>query len=613
MRSLTFFYVVDFHTLKVRATRTSIPWPKVPIRRASVNSFGYGGSNAHVVLEDAKDFLNDSVTNHVSSYITDDDDFFADDQFTRPFTLVFSANDESSLQAYCKAMRKHLANPSVRVKLPDLSYTLFKRRTHHFHRAYIVSQSTTLDEGSFVFGKKATEAPRVGYVFTGQGAQWSQMGKGLVETFPAARLLLKHLDDVLQSTPRPPPWSLLGKGIIFSSFSHDMSDCADELVEPRSPELLRLPEFSQPLVTALQLVIVAILEDWGVSPHAVVGHSSGEIAAAYAAGYLTREDAVKAAYYRGQAANNCNGEAKTPVGMLAVGLGADQVSRYVEGSEDLVQIACFNSPNSVTLSGSLALLEDVKSRLVEDGHFARLLQVNLAYHSKFMDEIGKDYREMLRQDFMSLPCKKGSVTMFSSVLGRQMDQLTDAEYWQNNMISPVLFDQAAREMISGREGANFLIEIGPSGALAGPIAQIKKELAAQGTGIQYCTALSRGQQAVKSIFDAAGRLFIAGGAVDLSRVNKDGLDASATSPAVITDLPNYSWNHSTQYWYENESSKDWRNRLFPHHDLLGSKVLGTTWHAPTWKKTLRVRDLPWLKDHKVSKKPFLLMATAGFD
>ncbi len=577
-------FQVDFQSLKVCASRTALPWPKVEVRRASVNSFGYGGSNAHVVVEEPKILVGDAKTAFVSSISQENDDLFGNDepQSTRPFTLVFSANDENSLQAYCKKMRQHLMNPSVKVTLPDLAYTLAERRTHHYNRGYVVTRSTALDEPAFVFQKKSTETPKIAFVFTGQGAQWSRMGKSLVENFPVASLLLKHLDDVLQSTPNPPPWSLL-----------------KELVEPRSPELLRSPEFSQPLVTALQLVLMAILEDWGVTPQAVVGHSSGELAAACAAGYLSKEDALKAAFYRGQAAKYCKVD-PTPVGMLAVGLGPEQVMTYLHGLMDTVQIACFNSPNSVTLSGSLSSLDGVKERLVEDGHFARLLQVNLAYHSRYMKKIGDDYKALLEADFENLATKRGNVKMFSSEFGHEMEGLTDARYWKTNMVSPVKFDQATQAMISGKESANFLIEIGPTNALAGPVKQILTKLGSQGANVQYCTALSRGQDSIKSTYDVAGRLFASGGVINLAKVNTDIVGAQEVTPSVIVDLPNYSWNRSSEYWYESEASNDWRNRMFPHHDLLGSKILATSWHTPAWKKTLRVIDLAWLKDHKVS-------------
>lgn len=196
----------------MHATRTAIPWPKAKIKRASVNSFGYGGSNAHVVLDAPESLVsNDTITN-VSSYVAQEDGFFADDEVSaRPYVLAFSANDDKSLQNYTKTMRSHLMNPAVSVKLRDLSYTLSERRTHRFQRAYAVLHKASLDESSLIFGKKSPEAPRIGFIFTGQGAQWSQMGRELVETFPAAAMLLKHLDDVLQTCSIPPTWSLRSK------------------------------------------------------------------------------------------------------------------------------------------------------------------------------------------------------------------------------------------------------------------------------------------------------------------------------------------------------------------------------------------------------------------
>lgn len=326
-----------------------------------------------------------------------------------------------------------------------------------------------------------------------------------------------------------------------------------------------------------------------------MGHSSGEIAAACAAGLLSEEDAIKAAFYRGQAAVATNNTGKSDVGMLAAGLGAEAATSYLTGSEGAVEIACHNSPDSVTLSGPVAALEETKALLVKDGHFARMLQVNLAYHSRHMDAIGEIYAGMLARDFTCKTPPAHAPKMFSSVLGRAMDGPADAAYWKANMVSPVLFDSAVREAIADKTtGANFLIEIGPSGALAGPVAQIKKALPG-GATVEYCTALSRGQDAVLSMFDAAGRLFLADAPVDLAKVNE-----TPAKPRVVVDLPNYSWNHATKYWYESAASKDWRYRMFPHHDLIGTKILGTSYHAPVWKKALSVNDLPWLKDHRVS-------------
>ncbi|KAH8646008.1 polyketide synthase [Tricladium varicosporioides] len=581
---------IDFDNLNLRVLRNTTAWPSGDFRRASVNSFGYGGSNAHVIVDNHLPKTEKPLHPHVSSFSSDWELLFADEKVTQPVTLVFSANDEKSLRAYCKAICDHLGNPGVVVKLPDLAYTLSERRSRHFNRAYVVTDNTNLNEGAFNFGKQYTDTPKVGFVFTGQGAQWSQMGKGLIETFPLAKEMVQRLDDVLQNLPSPPSWSLL-----------------NELTEARASEHLRSPEFSQPLVTALQLAILAVLENWKVSPISVVGHSSGEIAASYAAGLLTAEEAIKVAYFRGQACTNSQDE--TPLGMLAAGLGAEQIQSYLEDSNGLVQVACYNSPNSVTLSGEIQELEKIRNRLLVEGHFARMLQVNFAYHSKFMADPAASYYEMLQQNCSIPQLSSDKICMYSSLTGKLMDRYCGADYWKSNMESPVRFDEAIREMISGRGGADFLIEIGPSGALAGPIAQVKKALGDQGSKVQYCASSSRGKESVKSLFDVAGRLFIAGSPVAFSQVN-NAIDSTDVKPSVIVDLPNYVWNHSTKYWHESEASKDWRFRKFPHHDLLGTKILSTSWHSPVWKKTLKVENLQWMKDHKMGQD--IVFPAAGF-
>lgn len=343
------------------------------------------------------------------------------------------------------------------------------------------------------------------------------------------------------------------------------------------------------------MVIVKILRSWGIHPQAVVGHSSGEIAAAYCAGHLSMEDAIKAAFYRGQASVQIQQDAQASVGMLAVGIGAEEALNHLGGLESQVEVACYNSPNSVTLSGSTVALKEVKARLEGLGHFARMLQVDLAYHSRHMESISDVYKGLLDRDFQSRTFFPGPVKMFSSVSGHELDRATDSKYWQTNMAAPVIFDQAVRAMTFGREGADFLIEIGPTGALSGPISEIKLKLPQEGLHIQYCTAIQRGQEDLRSLYEVAGRLFISGANIDTRAVNRK----QVGTPSVIVDLPNYVWNHSTQYWHESEASKDWRYRLFPHHDLIGSKVLGTSYYAPVWKKALKVDDLSWLKDHKV--------------
>ncbi|KAK1988407.1 hypothetical protein LZ30DRAFT_766139 [Colletotrichum cereale] len=573
---------IDFISNKVQATRIAIPWPDngYPVRRASLNCFGFGGSNAHAVIDQP---TKAASSNFVSSYRGDEDmdeyeAAFETRNSSRPCIVVLSANDADTLKANVSALCNHVASLSVDAPMSDLAYTLSERRSHLWHRAFVTtSEVKNLDEGDFALGKKLAHPPKIGFVFTGQGAQWPQMGKELLATFPQTREVLRELDCVLREQPDPPSWSLEA-----------------ELSEPRSSDHLRQPEFSQPLVTALQLCILAVLESWGIKPSSVVGHSSGEIAAAYAAGFLDRAGAIKAAFYRGRAALNRKAEVKANVGMLAVGLGAEQAQPFL-GEHTDAWIACFNSPSSVTVSGDKETLQGLEKEIKAAGHFARLLHVDLAYHSPLMGVIGDEYGKLLRDDDNFRPTEGVSgATMYSSVTAGKKKSPTDAEYWTANMVSPVRFSEALKTLVA-KEAPDVLIELGPSGALAGPVAQVLKDKSLPGgSDVAYHAAWARGVGAAKALLDVAGRLFVYGAPISMANVN-DGYNSAHT----IIDLPNYQWNHGARYWHENAASVDWRNKRFITHDLLGSKIPGTSWKAPTWRKKLDLADVPWLKDHQM--------------
>lgn len=582
---------IDFAGSRVRVTRTPIKWPAttslLDIRRASVNSFGFGGSNAHAILENAQ------ISRHVSSYKQITSDFFGDDDEetvatdAKPRVLVLSANDQGSLKNYIQSLSAHLINPGVSVDIDDLVYTLSERRSHHYYRAFAVAKSSSIDQDRLIFGQKAGSKPRIGFVFTGQGAQWSQMGLNLVKSFPLAKEVLQDLDKALQKLPDPPQWSLLS-----------------ELTGERSAAALRQPEFSQPLVTALQLAILEIVNRWGIHPEVVVGHSSGEIAAAAAAGLITPEEAIKIAYYRGQGAKQF--PPSEPLAMLAVGVSVDTIEKYLESCESKVQIACYNSPSSLTMSGTTSALAELQEQLQKDGHFARMLLVDLAYHSDYMVPIGEVYEKKLL-DTLTPSSSKPSARMYSSVTGKVLTGSPDAAYWKSNMVSPVRFTQAANQLLQDPQGADFLIEIGPSNALSGPIAQIKKSLAGASADATYTSALKRGPDSIISLYGVAGQLFLVGGSVDLSKVNRV---HESKEPSVIVDLPDYAWNHSQRYWHETQASKDWRFKKFVYHDLLGSKMNGTAWQAPIFQKTLKLADMPWLRDHQMGNQ--IIFPGAGY-
>ena len=199
----------------MQPSRTARPWPSVSIRRAGVNSFGYGGSNSHVIVEEAAPHLNGFAgISHVSSYSSTVDIFADEDEniTTRPYVIPVSAVDETSLEENCRRLVRHLAHMEVQVKVPDLAYTLAARRTSHPYRAYAVTSNPRLSMQSFALGKPGLQSPRIAFVFTGQGAQWpGKLGSDLIRTFPLAKRVLEELDNVLKRVEDPPSWSLFGK------------------------------------------------------------------------------------------------------------------------------------------------------------------------------------------------------------------------------------------------------------------------------------------------------------------------------------------------------------------------------------------------------------------
>ena len=243
----------------------------MPFRRVGINCFGFGGSNAHVILDEPNAVVPDYTPAYISSYRTPG--LAAASQCThlmksRPYLLCFSANKEGSLRKSIDRLVQHMRDLEVSVEVRDLAYTLGVRRSHLFHRGFLITNHVSdSDATTAICGKTSVHPPRIGFVFTGQGAQWPQMGRDLLQSFKPARDTVDHLDAVLQGLPDPPSWTIL-----------------DELTSSCDPEHIRQPEFSQPLVTALQLALLSVLKSWGVLPNCVVGHSSGEIAAACAAG-----------------------------------------------------------------------------------------------------------------------------------------------------------------------------------------------------------------------------------------------------------------------------------------------------------------------------------------
>lgn len=273
--------------------------------------------------------------------------------------LLFSANTPESLQAVADQHLKYLQESVDR--LEDLEYTLAHRREHFKYRGFCLTSGQSPFEVVRPFAKSSPQCNgKVAFVFTGQGAQWVFMGRELLREHPKFKESIGAMDAVLRSLEHAPSWTI----------EDTMTNCEDAAI-------LMQAERSQPICTALQIALVDLFADWGVSPSAVIGHSSGEIAAAYAAGALSRKEAIIVAFYRGYFSHKIQRRG----GMAAVGMAELDVRPYLRPG---VEVACVNSGKSVTLSGNADTLDvclDAIKKLHPDV-LVRKLQVSIAYHSR---------------------------------------------------------------------------------------------------------------------------------------------------------------------------------------------------------------------------------------
>ena len=293
---------------------------------------------------------------------------------SRDILFVISAKSERALLRREESLLKYMALHPKR--LADMAYTLGVHRKHLSHRGFLIKPARADVNMTGAKNSIVDSPPAVTFVFTGQGAQWAGMGQNLMTQFQSFRDDIRFLDDILQQLERPPCWNLEGGYAALRPHWHDgSSDLADALVDP-DVDLINNPELSQTLCGALQIALVNLLARWGISPASVIGHSSGEIGAAYAAGAITVQCAITLSYYRGWLVEKLG----QPGAMAAVGLSRGQVASYLQGT---VGIACENSPTSVTLSGVQHQLEAVLHTIKTDRPetHCRMLRVNRAYHS----------------------------------------------------------------------------------------------------------------------------------------------------------------------------------------------------------------------------------------
>ncbi|RAK89718.1 ketoacyl-synt-domain-containing protein [Aspergillus costaricaensis CBS 115574] len=553
-------------------------WPNhqhLSIRRASVNSFGFGGTNAHVILESASDRSASRVYSAPAG------------------PLVVSAASPSSLRANVQSLHGYIQSMDE-INLNDLTYTLQRRTTLPFltsfpggSRTELIKQMaswTTTEAAGDKGGVSSSQAIKTSIwgIFTGQGAHWVGMARILVHNCMVFRETIDALDEVLRALRDPPKWTLI-----------------DELIgaKDRNSVGLKSAAILQPLCTAIQLGLLALLRHAGIEFDTIIGHSSGEIAAAYAAGCISRDDAIRISFYRGLHGTSTEKDGA----MAAIKLSPAAVFEIIEGLSlsSHVCIAAYNSQESVTVSGDTMAIDLLISVATAANIAAKKLTVDIAYHSSHMENGVQPYLDSLHDSNLAYsPCRPRCLWV-STVTGKPMGSDIDSlhsTYWAENLVKPVQFKQAIESALIERGRPGIVLEVGPHHTLKGPVLETIDKLHRR--SVPYTSLLKRDTDDIQCFSGALGCVWEHCGSSAVDFVGY--LEAFSDKPQtkVLKALPPYSWDHEKIYWHESRLSEQHRTRSNPPHDLLGVIVPTMFDDGKVFRNIIHLSEMPWLKGHR---------------
>ncbi|MFC4375362.1 SDR family NAD(P)-dependent oxidoreductase [Nocardia halotolerans] len=547
---------IDFDELGLRLAQTHQPWPKTGPRIAGVNSFGFGGSNAHVVLEGPP------VTAPQAEPVPDS-------AAEVPVLFALSAKTDDALRAYAADYADFLADPhNAALGLAAVAAAQAQTRSHHDRRLALVCSSVgqlrdTLRQhangaGSAAPSGLATPGTKLVFVFSGQGPQWWAMARELLADSPVFRRTVERVDVELR---KHADWSVL-----------------EELGRDEAESRIGETFIAQPAVFAVQLGLAALWQSWGIVAEAVVGHSIGEVAAAAVSGALSFEDAVRVIFHRSRVQQQASGKGK----MLAVGLPYHAAEQRVTAYRGRVEVAALNGPESTALAGDPDALEQIQRELESERIFCRMLQVQVAFHSHHMDPL----REELLASLAGITSGPATVPMYSTVTGGVVPTGgLDAEYWWRNIREPVRFAPTVDRLIEDQH--RTFIELGPHPIHSTAIGELLDKRQADGIAVP---SLHRKQSDRATLLSSLGTLYTAG---------YDPAWASVFEGHTgRVPVPFYPWQRET-YWLETPESRDER---FPElgHPLVGTRrPVADEPDKHVWEMVMDTATFPWLDDHRV--------------
>ncbi|MEU8693464.1 SDR family NAD(P)-dependent oxidoreductase [Streptomyces sp. NPDC048665] len=551
---------IPFADLPLRVADILQPWPTGAPALAGVSSFGFGGTNAHVVVAEPPRTAGRDGAGSDGAVL-----------------LTVSARDEQALRDLAARYADKLTDTTP---VGAFASAAAVRRSHHEHRLACVGTTAAELRGALAaFGRaedatglssgvrRAGRQDRPVFVFSGQGPRWWPLAADLLTGDLAGekvfRAVLERADALLR---RHTDWSLL-----------------DQLAAAPADSRLLDTAVGQPALTAVQIALAALWRSWGVEPAAVVGHSVGEIAAAQVAGAISLEDALLIALHRGTVLHAATGKGR----MAVAGVSLDRARALLaERGPGPVWIAAANSPNSTVFSGEGPAVEKFAKSLADDGLYCKVLEsVEFASHCPLMEPVAA---ELWRQ-LAALRPRPTAIPMISTGTGETVpgDRL-DAEYWASNLTRPVLFDTAVTALAD--TGHTVFVEVSPHPMLTDAVTE---RLASYDDAVAV-SSLRRDQPGRATVLAELGRLYTAGHPVDFTRVH---------GPAgPMADLPAYPWQR-TRSWYERRPGRPAAHR--GHPVLRERTVSALTPHTVHWSAPVGLAEFPYLTDHQVGGSPVL--------
>jgi acyl transferase domain-containing protein/acyl carrier protein len=547
---------IDFASSPFYVSGTAETWEKGDEpRRAGVSSFGIGGTNAHVVLEEAPAPVPSRPR--------------------RPWhVLTLSARTPAALDTATERLAAHLrAHPGL--PLADVAHTLQSGRREMAHRRMLVARdgedvAALLDARQpdrVVSGAVGDELRSVAFLFPGVGDQYPQMARGLYDAEPVFRAELDRCAAILRARfgidliaalypGDAPAEAAPGGGVDLRAM------LAGERADPAADALNRT-ELAQPAVFAIEYALAKLWMSWGIVPRALIGHSLGEYAAATVAGVFELEDALALVTERGRMI-----QALPEGAMLAVPLSADATRPFLV---DGAAVATINAPEMCAVAGTPGAVETVRVRLNEAGHVARALKATHAFHSPQMAPLV----DALRGIVAGMRLRAPSIPLVSDMTGTWMTaaQATDPAYWARHIREPVQFERGAAELL--KEPGRVLLEVGPGQTLSTFVRQ--RPDAAGVTVIPTVRYPYDRTGDVAFALGALGRLWLAGVTPDWAAFHEG-------ERLHRVPLPTYPWERQ-RYWIDAPAEGD----ALPAA-RTGKRADPAEWlYAPVWKRTPAAR------------------------